>query len=90
MFLNWALGLRALGCDVMWLESVLPGFPDGDVHEYVIVYAKDPQTFKETRSRVPLDEKSERIYKNPNNDPRGRWRGIPMTAQGFRQNQMYA
>ena len=30
----------------------------GDVHEYVIVYAKDPETFKQIRNRVPLDEKA--------------------------------
>ncbi len=62
----------------------------GDVHEYVIVYAKNADLFKDTRNRVPLDEKSQKIYKNPNNDPRGRWRGIPMTAQGYRPNQMYS
>jgi adenine-specific DNA-methyltransferase len=62
----------------------------GDVHEYVIVYAKDRDLFKKTRNRVSLDEKSKKIYKNLNNDPKGRWRGIPMTAQGYRPNQMYA
>ena len=61
----------------------------GDVHEYVIVYAREVEAFKKSRNRVSLDEKSQRIYKNPNNDPRGRWRGIPMTAQGHRPNQMY-
>ena len=61
----------------------------GDVHEYVIVYAKDRETFKQTRNRVSLDEKSKKVYKNPNNDPNGPWRGIPMTAQGYRPNQMY-
>jgi len=61
----------------------------GDVHEYVIVYAREVEAFKKSRNRVSLDEKSQRIYKNPNNDPRGRWRGIPMTAQGYRPNQMY-
>ena len=61
----------------------------GDVHEYVIVYAKDPQAFKETRNRVPSDE-TERtdIQKSQTKIRRGRWRGIPMTAQGYRQNQM--
>ena len=29
------------------------------------------------------------VYSNPNSDPKGRWRGIPMTAQGYRKNQMY-
>jgi adenine-specific DNA-methyltransferase len=53
----------------------------GDVHEYVIVYAKDPPGFKEKRNKVPLTEEQAKVYKNPNNDPRGRWRPIPMTAQ---------
>lgn len=61
----------------------------GDVHEYLLVYAMDPERFKETRNRITLTENQAKIYKNPNNDPKGRWRGIPMTAQGFRPNQMY-
>lgn len=61
----------------------------GDVHEYILVYAADPERFKQTRNRVTLDEKSAAVYKNPNSDPRGRWRPIPMTAQGYRPNQMY-
>lgn len=61
----------------------------GDVHEYVLVYALNSELFQTTRNRVPIDEKQAAVYKNPNNDPKGRWRGIPMTAQGFRPNQMY-
>ena len=61
----------------------------GDVHEYLLVYAVDPERFKGSRNLVPLSEEQAAIYKNPNKDPRGRWRGIPMTAQGFRPNQMY-
>jgi adenine-specific DNA-methyltransferase len=62
----------------------------GDVHEYIVVYAKTPAKFKTVRNLVPITEEQARIYKNPNNDPRGRWRGIPMTAQGYRANQMYS
>ncbi len=61
----------------------------GDAHDYVLVYAMNPEKFKGTRNRVPLNEHQAKVYKNPNNDPRGRWRGIPMTAQGWRPNQMY-
>ena len=61
----------------------------GDVHEYLLVYAKNVGRFKEIRNRVPITEDQAKIYKNPNNDPKGRWRGIPMTAQGYRANQMY-
>ena len=61
----------------------------GDVHEYLLVYAKDPDRFKAARNKIPITEGQAKIYKNPNNDPKGRWRGIPMTAQGYRPNQMY-
>ncbi len=53
----------------------------GDVHEYVVVYAKDPFGFEQRRNKIPLTEDQAKVYKNPNNDPRGRWRPIPMTAQ---------
>ena len=61
----------------------------GDAHEYIVVYAKDPACFKEHRNLVPMSEEQAKVYKNPNNDPKGRWRGVPMTAQGYRPNQMY-
>lgn len=53
----------------------------GDVHEYLMVYAKSPEQFKKSRNLVPLTEEQAKVYKNPNNDPKGRWRPIPMTAQ---------
>lgn len=53
----------------------------GDVHEYILVYAKDPLIFKKIRNLVPMTEQQTKVYKNPNNDPRGRWRAVPMTAQ---------
>lgn len=61
----------------------------GDVHDYVLIYSKSPEAFKALRNKVDPTEDQLSVYKNPNNDPRGRWRGIPMTAQGYRANQMY-
>src|SRR5262249_50609370 len=61
----------------------------GAVHEYVLLYARDAARFAQTRNLLPPDEHSQQIYRNPNNDPLGRWRPIPMTAQGIRPNQMY-
>jgi hypothetical protein len=34
-YLNWALGLRALGCDVTWLEACDPMIPAGDTQNLV-------------------------------------------------------
>lgn len=61
----------------------------GDVHEYILVYAKNRDRFKQIRNLMPMSEEQAKIYKNPNNDPRGRWRAVPMTAPGYRPNQMY-
>ncbi len=65
----------------------------GDVHEYILVYGKSADRFKGSRNLLPLDERQAKIYRNPDNpketNPNKRWRGLPMTAQGFRPNQMY-
>ena len=61
----------------------------GDVHEYILMYAMNPERFKSVRGMLPMTEKQLQIYKNPNKDPRGRWRSISLTAQGYRPNQMY-
>lgn len=53
----------------------------GDVHEYILVYAKNKEAFKAMRNLVPMNEEQAKVYKNPNNDPKGRWRPVPMTAQ---------
>lgn len=61
----------------------------GDAHEYLFVYAKDPQHFKEERNLIPLQEKQTKQYSNPDNDPRGPWQSVSLLAQGYRPNQMY-
>ncbi len=61
----------------------------GDAHEYLLVYARRPDLFKLRRGLIPLTHEQAKVYKNLNDDPRGRWRAIPMTAQGWRPNQMY-
>ena len=61
----------------------------GDVHEYLLVYAMDPERFKATRNKLALGEKQLSVYKNPNKDSRGQWRAVSLSAQGFRPNQMY-
>ncbi len=61
----------------------------GDAHEYIVIFAKDPVKFKSVRNKLPLGEKQLSVYKNPNNDPKGRWRGVSLSAQGYRPNQMY-
>lgn len=53
----------------------------GDVHEYILVYAKYIEVFKETKKFISPTDAQLKVYKNPDNDPKGDWRPIPMTAQ---------
>ena len=50
-------------------------------HDYIIVYAKDKTQFEETRNPVELSEEVLRRYRNPDNDPRGLWQSVAITAQ---------
>ncbi|HEX3860183.1 MAG TPA: site-specific DNA-methyltransferase [Stellaceae bacterium] len=58
----------------------------GSAHDHILVYAPaGPQRWKDIRNR--LDD--EGGYSNADNDPKGPWRSIPFSAQGYRANQMY-
>lgn len=59
----------------------------GQVHDHILVYAPMGSEWRDVRNRLPRKEDAN--YRNPNNDPKGPWRVIPMTAQGHRPNQMY-
>ena len=61
----------------------------GDSHEYILVYVKNKDKFKQERNFLPLTEKQKKAYKNPDNDPRGPWQSVSLLAQGYRPNQMY-
>ena len=61
----------------------------GDAHEYIIVYCKNTSKFKEYRNKLPLGPKQLSVYKNSNKDPKGAWRSVSFSAQGYRPNQMY-
>jgi adenine-specific DNA-methyltransferase len=59
----------------------------GSSNDHVFVYARSgPGDWKRVRNLLPDSAKG---FSNPDNDPNGRWRSIPFSAQGFRQNQMY-
>lgn len=58
----------------------------GSSHDTILVYAPaGPVVWKQDRNRLP----DEGTYANPDNDPRGPWRSIPLTAMGKRIRQMY-
>jgi len=50
-------------------------------HEYILVYAKDPQKFKASRNLLPPSTEMIFSYKNPDNDPRGPWQSVTANVQ---------
>jgi adenine-specific DNA-methyltransferase len=61
----------------------------GDAHDYILVYAKTNEESRKAIAKLPLGDKQLSVYRNPNNDPNGPWRGVSFSAQGHRANQMY-
>jgi DNA modification methylase len=60
----------------------------GDSHDFIVVYAASGKDhWKQVRNKLPPNSKG---FSNPDDDPKGPWRSIPFSAQGFRENQMYA
>ena len=53
----------------------------GTVHDYLHVYSPMGTDWKLVRNRVVRDAKSTKAYRNPNKDPRGPWRPIPLDVQ---------
>ena len=50
-------------------------------HDYILVFAKHRPSFEATRNPVALNEEVMKRYKNPDNDPRGPWQSVAITAQ---------
>lgn len=61
----------------------------GGSHDHILIYAKDASNPRFVFHKLPLEDKQRKVYKNPNSDPRGPWRGVSLAAQGYRPNQMY-
>ena len=60
-------------------------------HNYILLYSKAGDDWKNIRNLLPRDEKSTDKYKNPDNDSRGPWRLGPIFASGERhEGLMYS
>jgi adenine-specific DNA-methyltransferase len=58
------------------------------VHEYLLVYAKDSGLAE--IKRIELEEGTKKAYRNPDNDPRGRYRLLGAWARGTQGGSKYS
>jgi adenine-specific DNA-methyltransferase len=59
----------------------------GQMHDYILVYAKDIQKFANTRNRLLRTGEQEAAYRNPDHDPRGPWRNDNYTSNKSRDER---
>ncbi|MER9022415.1 site-specific DNA-methyltransferase [Mesorhizobium sp. M0815] len=57
-------------------------------HDYVIVYAKDGDRW--SPNQMARSEKQNAAYRNPDNDPRGRWKPGDLSARNFYSKGIYS
>jgi adenine-specific DNA-methyltransferase len=50
-------------------------------HDFVLCYAKNVTKFESTRGELPISQDVIDRHKNPDNDPRGSWQSVAITAQ---------
>ena len=59
----------------------------GQMHDYIVVYAKDIQRFATVRNRLLRTDDQEAAYQNPDNDPRGPWRNDNYTSNKSKEER---
>jgi len=57
-------------------------------HDYVLIYAKNADVW--TVNQVPASDKQHASYKNPDNDPKGSWQSISLSARNFYSKGTYS
>lgn len=59
-------------------------------HDHVLLYAKNREVWRKVRNLLPRSEQQEARYRNPDNDPRGRWlQGDNGTAKSGSENARF-
>ena len=58
-------------------------------HNYILVYANNPDLWKGVRNRLERTKEQAKQYTNPDHDPNGPWRAIPWDAPNIRPNLTY-
>ena len=75
-------GRRHFVGNVIWQKRFAPNSTAqylSDSHDHILVYAKEKNDWR--RNLLPRDEKHNKGYRNPDNDPRGPWTSGDLSAR---------
>lgn len=57
-------------------------------HDYILVYAKNANIW--SPNQLPITDKQKATYKNPDNDPRGPWQSVTISARNPYSKGLYS
>ena len=81
MVLDDLFGRRGFIANVVWQKRYVSNMTArwlSDMHDHVLIYSPDPDRVKV--NKLPRSDEQLKAYKNPDNDPRGRWRAQDLSA----------
>jgi len=84
-------GARNFITTVIWHKNYAPKGTAkhfSEDHDFIIVYARNAASWRPRL--VPRSEKQNKLYKNPDNDPRGLWRPNNLAARNYYSKGTYA
>lgn len=83
-------GRQNFVASIIWRKNYSPKSTarhfSGD-HDYVLVFAKDADSW--TPNPMPRSEKQDAAYRNPDRDPRGRWKPGDLSARNYYSKGIY-
>ncbi len=81
--LDEILGSANFVATVVWQKRTSPDARAtlGAAHDYILMYARNREAFKDVLRSAPLPPERRADYRNPDNDPRGPWASVDMTGQ---------
>ncbi|WP_141054473.1 site-specific DNA-methyltransferase [Tepidiphilus succinatimandens] len=91
LLMDEVFGKRNFIETIIWEKNYAPKASSrhfSESHDYIVVYAMNSDRW--TRNLIPRSEKQNKMYKNPDNDPRGPWRPNNLAARNFYSKGTYS
>lgn len=90
LLMNEIFGEENFVATVIWQKVYAPKSSArhfSEDHDFVIIYARNGQNWNP--SLLPRTDAQDKIYKNPDSDPRGRWRPNNLAARNYYSKGTY-
>ena len=91
LLMDEIFGKRNFVETVIWEKNYAPKASArhfSEAHDYIVIYAFN--TDKWGRNLIPRSDKQDKLYKNPDNDPRGKWRPNNLAARNYYSKGTYS